>query len=505
MITNPGNNDTGTSTNHSLVRFDLAPIPAGSTIGSVTLKLTNTSNRGNHTVNVQRMITPWTETGASWSDSNGSTAGDWASGLLFSASDYDATVLASFTPSANVTNRAIVLPTSLVNGWVNGGVSNQGLILRASGTDNGDVKFVTREGAAGSRPVLTVAWSATPSTNPQTTTTLKAEPLYRNGSGQVKVTMTVAVASGTIAGVTPPASLTPDASGATATLATGPTPPGPVTIAPGSPATFVYVYNVTPGTLPGTVRWTGLPSLPAGTFATAASETIIVAPPLTFQATVNMGTTLGSVRNVANFSSRATGAKLAPDLCYLVADGAPDTTTLDQLASMDPSTGDYADISAPAGTGTYNVEGLTWTPDGTKVLAVENSNLVSLDPATGQYTVIGPIGAIQGTINSVATTIWNPDVDSLAFDPATGVLYAVARREDLANNANTLRDLLFQINPATGLRVANAYGAGLDYVVIDTSPLGLYDIDGITFDSQAGTLYAIANDSTTTVGLGDRQ
>ena len=36
---------------------------------------------------------------------------------------------------------------------------------------------------------------------------------------------------------------------------------------------------------------------------------------------MNAGTTLGSIRNVANLSSRETGAKLAPDLCYLVADG----------------------------------------------------------------------------------------------------------------------------------------------------------------------------------------
>ena len=356
---------------------------------------------------------------------------------------------------------------------MNNGVTNQGFLMRATGTDNGDAKYGTaRIRTAASRPVLTVSWSATPNTNPQTTTTLKAEPLYRNGVGQVKVTMTVSSA-GTVNGVQPPPNsganaLVVDANGATVAPVSGPTPPGPVNITPSSPATFVYIYTVTPGILPGTVRWTGNPILPAGNFAAATSETVVVAPPLTFQATVNVGTTLGSIRNVANFSSRETGAKLGPDLCYLVADGSPDTTTVDQLASMDPSTGDYTDISAPTGTDTYNVEALTWTPDGTELLGVEAGSLVSFDPDTGAYTVVGPIGPIVGA----SGTIFTPDVDSLAFDPATGKLYAVGRREDNPiTNGNTLLDVLFQINPATGLRVANAFGAGVDYIAINTSTL----------------------------------
>ncbi len=507
MFINPANNDTGTATNHSLVRFDLASIPPGATISSATLKPTVTTARTNNTTSVHRMITPWTELGASWGDSNGATAGDWAAGI-FGSGDYSATSLGTITNTP--TGQKSVVVTGAVNDWVNNGVANQGFLLRATGTDNGDAKYATREDATvARRPVLTVSWSATPSTNPQTFTTLKAEPLYRNGAGQVKVTMTVAVASGTITGVTPPATLDVNANGPTVTLSSGPTPAGPVDITSTSPATFVYVYDVTPGALPGTVRWTGLPSQPTGTFATALSETIIVAPPLTFQATVDMGTTLGSVKNLATFSSRESGEKVSPDLCYLVADGS-DGSTVDQLASMDPSTGDYVDISkdnTPTGTGTYNVEGLTWTPDGTKLLAVENGNLVSLDPGSGLYTIIGPVGAIQGSIGGTPTTIWTPDVDSLAFDPATGILYAVARREDSPiTNGNLLLDVLFQINPATGLRVANAFGSGLDYVTINTASLAtsLYDIDGITFDPASGVLYGIANDPIANIGLGDR-
>jgi len=146
---------------------------------------------------------------------------------------------------------------------------------------------------------------------------------------------------------------------------------------------------------------------------------------------------------------------------------------------------------------------LTWTPDGTELLGVEAGSLVSFDPDTGAYTVVGPIGPIVGAFG----TIFTPDVDSLAFDPATGKLFAVGRREDNPiTAANTLLDVLFQINPATGLRVANAYGAGVDYIAINTSTLAtaLYDVDGITFDPVAETLYGIANDPTANIGLGDR-
>ncbi len=54
--------------------------------------------------------------------------------------------------------------------------------------------------------------------------------------------------------------------------------------------------------------------------------------------------------------------------------------------------------------------------------------------------------------------------------------------------------------------VSNVYGPGQDFIVIDTStlPTPLYDVDGITSDPASGVLYAIANDPTANIGLGDR-
>jgi len=495
MITNPSTNGADGRLKPSLVQFNVVPIPSGATITSATLKLYVTTNKNNHVDSVRRMITSWTES-ATWNDADGAGAGDWATGT-FGSSDYSGVSLGNITPNSN--GQKSLVMTTQVNDWVNNGSPNRGLILYPTGTDNGDAKYATREDSTASRrPVLTVVWSQAVSTLPQTTLALHAEPLFLGGVGQIKVTMTASTA-GTVTGVTPPAGLTINATGgASAVLNSGPTPAGPVTISAGSPASFVYIYNITPGSLPGTISFTGKP-VPANNFGTATSEGVIISPALTFQVTVNNPATVGVVKNVANISAHEADTKLSPDLCYVVADNAPDTTTADRLLSIDPLTGDFVDIGA---TGTMNMEALASNLTGTALYGVEAGQLVTVDKDTGARTVVGTIGAINGTFGSIAT----PDVDGLAFDPADGKLYAVARREDNPITAgNTLLDVLFQINPTTGARVANAYGAGVDYIPIATNTLtpALYDVDDIVFD-RSGVLYAIANDSTANIGLSDR-
>ncbi|MCA1962781.1 MAG: carboxypeptidase regulatory-like domain-containing protein, partial [Prosthecobacter sp.] len=106
--------------------------------------------------------------------------------------------------------------------------------------------------------------------------------------------------------------------------------------------------------------------------------------------------------------------------------------------------------------------------------------------------LVGPLGSF--------TVV---DIRGMAFDPESGDLFAVHRRED-ATVGNTLLDCLFKIDPVSGLHVNDAFGAGVDYVVLGTNtlPTPLYDIDDISFDPQSGVLYGIANDSTT--GFGDK-
>ncbi len=494
MLTFPKTNEQRSS----LVRFDLSSIPPGATITSATFKptVTKAAPAGKQVDEVRPVVTTWTES-ATWNDADGAGSGDWAAGS-FSSSDYGAS-LGTITPTS--TGQKSLAITSQVNDWVNNGVPNRGLALLPTGSNTDNKKIATygtRENTTvASRPVLTVVWSQAVSTLPQTTVELHAEPLFLGGVGQIKVTMlasTQATVTNAIS-VTPPAGLTINATGgASGVKSSGPTPAGPVTITVGSPASFVYIYNVTPGSLPGTLSFTGKPA-PAANFGTATSEEVIVSPALTFTTTVDTPATVSAVENFANISAREADTKLGPDMCYVVADGS-DGTTADRLLSIDPITGDFVDIGA---TSTNNMEALTWNLAGTKLYGVEAGQLVTLTAESITRTVVGTIGTIAGTFGNITT----PDVDALSFDPTTGILYAVARRED-GTNGNTLLDVLFQLNPATGARVANAYGAGRDYITITTNTLAtpLYDVDDIAFD-DAGVLYAIANDPTMNIGLGD--
>ncbi|MBK9094355.1 MAG: hypothetical protein IPM84_16595 [Anaerolineae bacterium] len=94
------------------------------------------------------------------------------------------------------------------------------------------------------------------------------------------------------------------------------------------------------------------------------------------------------------------------------------------------------------------------------------------------------------------------DVDGISFDPATGVLYGVSRRE----GTNTQLDVLIKIDPVTGKHINSAFGTGVDYIKIRTDLLAtpLYEIDDISFDPVSGSLYAIANGTSASPSVGDR-
>ena len=261
---------------------------------------------------MRQALTPWDETSATFNTRNGVSS--WAAGA-FSSSDYGTTSLGTIDPSTTglkTVNTANLL--SLVQSWVNGGANNFGLVLiGVPGAPNEDdnVEYATREnGTAANRPRLRVTWTQTASTQPATRVELIANPLLVTGTTPVTVTMNVS-ASGTVNGVTPPATLSSSGeAGATATYVSGPTPAGPVNLAgsPGSPdsATFTYVYNVSPGSNPGSVTFFGKPSAPPDAFpSSAASNSTIVTPPLTFQVRVDSPVPPGvaQITNVGNLDA----------------------------------------------------------------------------------------------------------------------------------------------------------------------------------------------------------
>lgn len=171
----------------------------------------------------------------------------------------------------------------------------------------------------------------------------------------------------------------------------------------------------------------------------------------------------------------------ATGVCYAVADNGGTFGNEDALVTLDPVTGEVVEIGR---TGSNEIEAIAFAPAGGTLYAADEEELGTLNLATGAFTAIGPeFGEARGA----AGTLPIDDMDGLAWDQGASILYGTNRR------SGADRDLLVQIDRATGLIVQNAFGAGVDYVVID-GPGVLSDVDDIAVDPFTGVMYAASND-----------
>ena len=188
------------------------------------------------------------------------------------------------------------------------------------------------------------------------------------------------------------------------------------------------------------------------------------------------------------------------NFCYLGADaggGPPGDDLLTQVDTTDsnPVTNE-TDIGS--GTGTSSIETIAFQPGPGPgipgpLYAADGGQLGTLNLTTGIFTATA---STFGTGNGFLGPLTFTDVDGLAFDIVSGTLYGAHRRSGAGND-----DLLIQINPTTGAHISNAFGAGIDYVVIASfSVVGLADIDDISIDPSDAQMYASANNG----GSGDR-
>ncbi|NOZ71055.1 MAG: hypothetical protein GXP38_03950 [Chloroflexi bacterium] len=80
-------------------------------------------------------------------------------------------------------------------------------------------------------------------------------------------------------------------------------------------------------------------------------------------------------------------------------------------------------------TGTYNIEAIAFQPGGETLYAADAYRLGTLNLVTGQFTAKpNNFGSGVGYIGGSKTTASFSDVDSLSFDPTNGYLYGVTRR-----------------------------------------------------------------------------
>ena len=198
--------------------------------------------------------------------------------------------------------------------------------------------------------------------------------------------------------------------------------------------------------------------------------------------------------NLSNNTDDAVTTITAPapvggTICYAVANGN------DQLVKIDINTGTVNLIGT--GIGALNVAAIAYWPVTNTLYASDANRLGTLNTSTGVYSNLGSFGSGTGSLGNKPFA----RVDGLTFHPFTGELYGSVRN-------STGNDLLIKINPATGNRIANAFGAGVDYLAIAAS-----DIGDIAFDPETGYLYGISganaatlvrinptNGTTTTVG-----
>lgn len=173
-------------------------------------------------------------------------------------------------------------------------------------------------------------------------------------------------------------------------------------------------------------------------------------------------------------------AQLAQNLCYAVADSG------DTLVTVDRNTGTPTTVIGA--TGTANVEAIGWNSTATILYAADANRLGTLNLSTGTFTAVS--GSTFGTARGALGNHTIADVDGLAVDPFTGIMYGSERR-----GGASLNDLLFQVDVASGTFVADAFGSGVDYLEIDTGGLGfnIWDIDDLAVDPTDGQLYGLAN------------
>ncbi len=166
-------------------------------------------------------------------------------------------------------------------------------------------------------------------------------------------------------------------------------------------------------------------------------------------------------------------------LCYLVADagggnGGNDLFTRVDTADFNPATNE---TSIGTGTGTSTIEAIAFNSATGVVYAANANRLGTLNLSSGVFQPSPqPFGSSGGITFS--------DVDGLTYDATTGVLYGSHRRSGT--------NLLIQIDMTTGAHVPNAFGAGVDYAPIQPV-LGHTIVDDIAVDPTTGIMYATMN------------
>lgn len=195
---------TGTGTGgvrRSLLRFDLAGVPASAEIASATLSLYQTYKIESSTVRVHRATAPWSESTVTWGSFGG-------------GGHFDPAIEASFVTggTGGTTGFRNVDVTALAQAWVSGASDNHGVLLEEDAVTRSTLRS-SESASTAERPALTVCYHDTcedgirngaesgvdcggPSCAPCAPGALLWSRLFANGWGEGMRAHTVTVGSG---------------------------------------------------------------------------------------------------------------------------------------------------------------------------------------------------------------------------------------------------------------------------------------------------------------------
>jgi len=142
----------------TLVRFDTSSIPAGATVISASLRFTAVNSSAN-TYSAYPLLRAWDEGSVTWN--NASTGVPWGTAGAAGAADRGSSAVGTLS-AASLGSVAMDLNASgvaLVQGWVAGSATNNGLIIAGSSQTDG-IDLSSREATtATSRPALVITYS----------------------------------------------------------------------------------------------------------------------------------------------------------------------------------------------------------------------------------------------------------------------------------------------------------------------------------------------------------
>ncbi len=147
---------------NGLIQFDLSAIPSGQTITSAELKLYVYYKQSNTTTRVYKETDAWTEMGATWNTTDGTTAWGGSAGGYGTGMSSGNNVLD--TKTVNGTGWFTWDVTSAVQEWYSNPSTNHGLLIERVPYGQGWKCYSREYGTVEKRPILTVTYVPEPGT-----------------------------------------------------------------------------------------------------------------------------------------------------------------------------------------------------------------------------------------------------------------------------------------------------------------------------------------------------